>query len=137
MFDENGERYRRRVFDGWKILPLTVGPALGLLAWGISVETRLSAITVTQIERGPQIAKMREDMDDMKIRVYDPSTKPETKKEISQLWSDLDKMGARIDRIEERFNNFHQFLIQTRPNAVPLGRRGDGPFKPEVEGKDG
>ena len=137
MFDENGERHQRRAWDGWKIMPMVVGPALGLLAWGVSVETRLVNIQAIQSDRTPKIAKIENELTELALKVYDPSTKPETKKEISQLWSDHDKLGARIDRLEERFNNFHQFLLQTRPSIVPFGRRGDAPFRPEVGEKDG
>ena len=133
-FDENGERHRRRQFDGWKLLPLGGTFVVAIFSWGISVENRLSNVSATQQERGPMLRQMKDDLGELSLLVHDPSTKPETKKEITQLWTDHDRLGAKIDRLEERFNNFHQFLLQTKQPVVPPSKRGALPFKLDDQG---
>jgi hypothetical protein len=71
---------------------------------------------------------MSTEISELLVKASDPSTKPETQKAIKQLWEDHDRLSSRIDRLDERFNNFHQFLLQTRPQTFPLGRRGSAPF---------
>ena len=137
MYDENGQKFARRQWDGWKILPMAIAPMIALFAWGVSVETRLTNILAVQADRTPKIAKIQEDLADLAIKVYDPSMKPEAAKAFKQVWEDHDRLSSRIDRIEERFNNFHQFLLQTRPSVFPPGRRGEGPFVPEPVDDEG
>lgn len=129
MFDENGEPYRRRSKDPlWRFFIPVVGTAtLSLIGWGISVETRINRISVLEQERAAFIDKLE-------VATREPPTRPEIKIQLEQDQQAIDTLGRRIDRLEERFNNFHTFLLQSRPTIVPPSKRGSLPFRLEDKG---
>lgn len=136
MFDENGERYQRRAGDPFwlKLAPVGSGLALALFGWGVSVENRIGTIQAIQAERTIKVAAIEERISEVAKAAYDPAPKPQAKVMIDQLEVEHTRMDSRLDRLEERFNNFHQFLIQTKPVIVPPSKRGALPFKPEDQG---
>lgn len=131
MFDENGEPYRRRSKDPiWRFFIPVAGTALiSLVGWGVSVETRINRISVLEQERATFIEKLE-------VATREPPTRPEIKIQLEQGQQAIDKLWQRIDRLEERFNNFHQFILQVMPKhpQPPLGKRGMAPFQLEDRG---
>ena len=49
--------------------------------------------------KNPTITKLIVDLEELSLLVHDPSTKPETKKEITQLWADHDKLQQKVERV--------------------------------------
>lgn len=135
--DEDGELYCRRYTDQvvGKAIPIVISLAAILFGWGISVETRIGNIATTQQERAPVISNLRTDIAQLYDLVRDPSPKPETRVMIEQMEATHRRHEEQINRLEERFNNFHQFILQVMPNKmIPPSKRGQAPFKPEDQG---
>lgn len=129
MFDESGEPYRRRAKDPlWRFfIPALATVLISLVGWGVSVETRINRVFVLEEERATFIEKLE-------VATRDPALRPEIRLQFEQNQQDIDKMSRRIDRLEERFNNFHTFLLQSRPAVVPPSKRGALPFQLEDKG---
>lgn len=135
--DEDGELYCRRYTDKTmgKIVPIILSVGGVLLGWGISVETRVGNIATTQQERAPIIAGYGRDIARLFELAHDPTPRPQAKVMLDQMASEHRLHEDRINRLEERFNNFHQFILQVMPSKmVPLSKRGSAPFKPEDQG---
>lgn len=127
VFDDNGKPHQRRARDPiWRFfIPVAGTVALSLIGWGVSVENRVTAMASVQVERGPKLTKLADDVAELLMVSRDPSSKPQTKTELYQL-------EQRINRLEERFNNIHIYLLQVaRPvtPVVPPSKRGELPFK--------
>ena len=134
MFDENGERHQRRQFDGWKLVPLGGTISIALFGWGVSVETRLGTIQSIQAERTVTVAGIQRDIETLDEAVHDPAPRPQAKVLFDRMDADFRSLDNRLNRLEERFNNFHTFLLQVRPTIMPPSRRGEAPFKLEERG---
>lgn len=137
--DADGERFRRREWDYlMKFLPTVVGTTLfALSAWGVSIEVRLNTLNAVQQERAPLLTKANEDISQLYDLVKDPSPKAETKVEMDSMQDNMKQLADRIDRMDERLSNLHQFLLQTMkpPQPVmPPSKRGMAPFTPEDRG---
>lgn len=129
MFDENGERHRRRTNDPWWrfFIPVAGTAGLSLFGWAFSIDQRLGRVETVQAERANVIAKVG-------AALADPAMKPEIKDQFEQEQAKIDKLEQRVDRLDERISNLHQFLIQARPIIVPPSRRGGMLFEPEDKG---
>lgn len=136
MFDENGDAHRRRKADPWWRFLIPVGGSLtiALFSWGVSLETRISNMAAIQLERGPVIGKMQAQLDAVEQVANDPSPRPEAKVMINRIETAHEHLEERLNRLEERFNNFHQFLLQVKPTIIPPSKRGEHPFKLEEQG---
>lgn len=154
MFDDNGEPYRRRVTDrggeddyagpyrrrqgdsNWiKLLPVASGLMVILIGWGVSVESRIGTMAAVQTERAPIITRHSQQISQLFDLEKDPSPKPEAKIILDKLEAEHTQMDNRVLRLEERFNNFHQFILQVMPKqmVVPPSKRGSMPFTLEGE----
>lgn len=86
---------------------------IAVMGWAFSLETRLQAAVTKIEERGPRLEQL------------------ENEHRALASDGDLDKINARLDRLEDRVNGLHQFLLQNPANRPPFRdtRRGDlGPF---------
>lgn len=134
MYDDDGKEYRRRYSDQgltkWAVS--MSGPILlGLFSWGITVEIRLNNMATVQQERGPIFKRIDERLALVEAVAGDPAPRPQAKVMLDRMHEDHDHMMSRIDRLEERFNNFHQFLLQAAPTLARPGRKGE--LSPVIE----
>ena len=124
----------RRRFDEWTFrgVTLIVPIVIALAGWALTLQIRLQEISTKQEERGPRIAAIERDIDVLNTIARDPAPKPETRVELQQMEQSHKRLETRLDRLEERFNNFHQFLLQAGPTIMkppqPPGRRGETPL---------
>ena len=82
---------------------------IAVMGWAFSLETRLQA-TITKVEeRGPRLESFEKVLNSLATD------------------TDIDKIGVRLDRLEDRVNGLHQFLLQNPANKPPFRdtRRGD------------
>ena len=121
----------------WRVFPIVAGLGVTLVGWGVTIETRLANINTIQLERTVKIAAMDKTVSDLIKDVANPAPKPETKIQLEQMSSDHDKMETRLDRVEERMNNLHDFMMQVAPGIIkqtPAKRGSYGPFKLDDQG---
>lgn len=133
MLDENGQPYARRRFDGFMLLPIAGSLMIAIGGWGVSVESRINAMSVIQQERAPVIIRHSQEIGELYALARDPEPRPKAKVILDQMMSDHAHHEDRINRLEERLSNLHQFLLQVKP-VVPPSRRGQLPFTPEDKG---
>jgi hypothetical protein len=119
----------------WKTFPFVMSGFIATFGWGVSIETRINNIQTIQAERTIKMAAVDVRLSDIAKAAYDPAPKPETKVAVEALRADHNSMMDKIDRLEDRVNNLHNFLLQLPPRPAPLpSRRGMAPFKPEEQG---
>ncbi len=103
----------------------------GLIAvagWVVSLERRVQDNTTQIADRGPRIERLEKDVDALEKDIADPAPKPETRVAMLKLDSDHKQLDARLDRLEERINGLHAYLLLLpRPSPVtptPFSKRG-------------
>lgn len=125
----------RRRFDEWafKGIVFLVPTVMSIAVWSFNLQTRIETIATKQEERGPRLAAIERDIDTLTQIARDPSPRPEAKIALDGLRADHKRVEDRLDRLEERINGLHQFIINAPLKLMP-GRRGAlPPFKPETE----
>lgn len=119
-----------------RIIAVLVPVILALGGWVVALETRLQEVTTKQEERGPHISALETAVKDLEETVRDPAPKPETKVAVENIISQHRRLEERVDRMEERINALHNYLLMMPRPPFKGGQRGDAsPPLPLVQGK--
>lgn len=115
--DKNDDERR-----GWWELDLAVRTVyvlipvgMAVLGWALTLETRLQSAIARQEERGPRINRIEEELYALRDSAKDPSTRvriESVQRELDELRKVDGLSSHRLDRIEERLNALHTFIIQ-------------------------
>ena len=117
----------------WKMLPVMSSALFLAIGWGISVETRIGNMATTQAERAPRIVTLENQVSNLDVMVRDPAPKAETKVEMDAMKDDHKQLSDRLDRLEDRVNNLHNYILSAPPKM--LMKRGElPPFTPDPSG---
>lgn len=117
-----------------RIIAVLVPVILALSGWVVSLEGRLQEVKTKQEERGPRISALEAAVKDLEETVRDPAPKPETKVAVENIISQHRRLEERVDRMEERINALHNYLLML-PRPPFKGKRGDAlQFSPIYRG---
>lgn len=116
----------------WKTFPFVMTVFMATFGWGVTVQTRLANIETIQAERTIKVAALDVRMNDIAKVAYDPAPKPETKVAVEALRAEHSNLMDKVDRLEDRVNALHNFLLQIPlPKTALPARRGS--LSPVIE----
>jgi hypothetical protein len=132
------EALMRRRFDEWTFrgVSLLFPIVLAMAGWALTLETRMSEIATQQMERAPRIFELETTINRLTEEVHDPRPNPETKVTLESIIVQHKHLEKRIDRIEDRLNSLHNYLLIIPRPPFKGSQRGDVLRFPSIEASE-